>query len=269
MLDKISALIDNQLYKSESRSEIETQINSDPQLRFEYEIQLTVKNTIKSKCHRTMCPAALRAKILEGIQSQREVREPVRQDKPSFFSFMRKPVFAFPSAIAAVLVVYILVSSALTGNPDLPAFDAMAQNNFKSILEGNLKPQMLSSSPAVLADFFREKGVDYEVHLPDNGKWDLVGGVVSKDGGRNLAHFVMKSKTGGLIYVFEISKKYLTDDKVLRLDSGKLAVLNTGNCYTKYADDYCLMVTKTNDNYIAIATNCDPTEIKSYFCSIK
>ncbi len=266
MLDKITALIDNQLLSTENRLELQQQINSDPRLRFEYEIQLTVKNTINSKCHRTACPETLKARILEEIQAQAFTEGPKKAARPESISFFRRPVFAFPAAAAAVLVVYLLVSAALTGNPDLPAFDAMAQSNFKNILAGNLKPQMLSSSHSVLLDFFREKGVDYDVHLPDNGKWDLVGGVVSNDGGKNLAHFVMKSKTGGLIYVFEINKKYLTEDKVLMLDKDKMEMLNSGNCYTKYLKDYCIMVTKNGDNYSAIATNCKPEEIKSYFC---
>ena len=83
-----------------------------------------------------------------------------------------------------------------------------AKNNFNSITEGKLVPQLTSKSADEIKNFFINNGVKYSTLVPNLADWNLLGAVVSEDQGEKFAHHVYVSKDGFLIFFCDFIKEY-------------------------------------------------------------
>ena len=143
-----------------------------------------------------------------------------------------------------------------------------AKNNFNSILEGKLTPQLTSTSPEEIKSFFDKSGVKYSTMVPRIAEWSLLGAVVSEDKNEKFAHHVHVGKKGELAYLFQVDESYLYSHDIISLSDDLIKYLDEGNCYSSISKGSVTLFTKLNNNICAIVSNGNPKEIESTFCSL-
>ena len=266
----IAALVDNEIKDSRLRAELEGLRATDPDLMIEFEIQAMVKSTVTRKCSYSRCPSTLKNRILSDIR-----RGHLASRGKSETRFFTLRPYAYAAAIAVVFITLFIFKYTDSGNiSNLPvvqsslSFDKMAMKNFRAILDAKLAPQIASSDTNTLKSFFNSKGLDYDMHMICPQGWEYVGAVVSTDNGKKFGHVVLKDSRGKLIYIFEVDKKYLTNDKKLDLDNKIMSQVMSGSCYMQDQDDMGILINKTGDNVRAIVTNDKCEKLKSLFCGL-
>ena len=143
-----------------------------------------------------------------------------------------------------------------------------AKANFQNIIEGRLIPQLTSSNPEEIKNFFTSSGVKYSTLVPEIPGWDLIEAVVSEDRGKKFAHHVYANDEGQIVYLFQVEESYLRTDEIIQLTSELLSFLNQGNCYTAESDNYIILMAKADNNIYAVVSNASLEEISQNFCRI-
>lgn len=272
--EMITALVDGEIQEKSLQEEVLQAIASDKSLAVDYKIQLLVKNLIRDKVKVKPTPDYIREKILGSIASQLNIKE----SRKSFFTeLFEKPAFTFATAVVVILAIVLILFNR-PGNVETKNFaieqsgsDNMfvqAKNNFQSIVEGKLAPQLVSSNPDEIKNFFAAQGVKYQTYIPNISDWKLVGAVVSEDKGEKFAHHVYVDKNNNLIYLFQVDESYLNKNKIISLSNDLVNYLDQGHCYTTVSDGKVTLLTKENNNIFAVVSNADLSEIENNFCNI-
>jgi hypothetical protein len=141
-----------------------------------------------------------------------------------------KPAIGFALAFAAVL---LFLNSPPSNFPiseaSLVPNDVILQSlmNHRAVLDGTIKPQMISNEPAQLESLFSQI-TDYSVHMPRMKNCRLVGGVQNEYAGTKLAHLVYQRDTD-IVYVYQTClATVLKGDKLCIPFQAKEALERTG-----------------------------------------
>lgn len=271
----ITALVDNEIKDPIERDKVWSSIQSDKSLEVDYKIQLLVKTIIKEKVKIKPTPEFVRQRILTSISSVNNQNE---KKKFAFSDFFSRPAYTFATAAIVLLAITLI----LLNRPEPVEYrnfaleqqgsDNMfvqAKNNFQSIVEGKLAPQLVTSDPNEIKDFFVKSGVKYSTLVPSFDKWNLLGAVVSEDKGEKFAHHVYSSNDGKLVYLFQVDESYLQSHKVVSLTDDLLKYLDDGNCYTEISGDKVTLLTKADKNICAVVSNEDLAVLENNFCNMK
>ena len=143
-----------------------------------------------------------------------------------------------------------------------------AKNNFNSILNGKLLPQLTSANSEEIKNFFNTNGVKYSTSVPNLKDWKLLGAVVSEDGGEKFAHHVYVGKNGQLAYLFQVDESYIHTHTIVTLSEDLVKYLDAGNCYSSKSEESITLFTKLGNNICAIVSNGNPKEIENTFCGL-
>ena len=272
--DMITALVDGEITDTTIKQEILNRIESDKDYAIEYKVQSLIKNLVKEKVVFQKTPEKVRVKILRSIGSDTKIISA----KKSFLSdLFEKPSFSFATAFVVILaIVLIILNRPGTVEKKDFAIEQMgndnmfvqAKNNFNSILEGKLTPQLTSTSPEEIKSFFDKSGVKYSTMVPRIAEWSLLGAVVSEDKNEKFAHHVYVGKKGELAYLFQVDESYLYSHDIISLSDDLIKYLDEGNCYSSISKGSVILFTKLNQNICAIVSNGNPKEIESAFCSL-
>lgn len=273
-LDMIDAYIDGEIKDDLVKQEVLSRINSDKDFEIEYRVHSLVKNLIREKVVYQQTPAKVRARILRSIGST----EKVKSEKKSFFAdLFEKPSFSFATAFVVVLAIALIIINrpGIVEKKDFAVEQlgnknmfVQAKNNFNSITEGKLVPQITSKSADEIKNFFINNGVKYSTLVPNLADWNLLGAVVSEDQGEKFAHHVYVSKDGKLAYLFQVEESYLYDHEIITLSDDLINYLDEGNCYSYESEGSVTLFTKLDHNICAIVSNADPKEMENIFCSL-
>lgn len=270
--DMISAYIDGEIKDEQVKQEILTKIQNDKDFEIEYRVQSLVKNLIKEKVVYQQTPAKVRAKILKSIGSGTKIQS----EKKSFFTdLFEKPSFSFATAFAVILAIALIIINrpGVVEKKDFAieqlGSDNMfvqAKNNFNSITEGKLVPQLTTKNADEIKNFFNENGVKYSTLVPNVVDWILLGAIVSEDQGEKFAHHIYVNRDGKLAYFFQVDKSYLYNHEIISLSEDLIKYLDEGNCYLYELDGSVTLFTKLDNNICAIVSNGNPKEIENTFC---
>lgn len=271
---QITALIDGEIHDDKKAAEIRNLIEANPDLKREYEILYFTKSLVRSKCKFCTAPEALRGKIIKQIKpGERSLPQPLK----FFTDVFSKPAYAISAAAALVVVIFLLILNQ-SPNDDMSNLAAeqrgkdnmfvQASNNFDNIMEGKLKPQILTDDPDNIKRFFKEKGVKYPTRIPQVDKWKILGAVVSEASGEMYAHHVYTNDEGKLIYVFQVDDACLQEKVIIKLSDDLMNYLEKGNCYISTKNDCTTLMKKMDDNICAIVSNASEKEIENLFCSL-
>ena len=273
-IDMITALVDGEITDANVRQALFSKIGSDKDFAIDYKMQSLVKNLIKEKVVIQKTPDKVKAKILKSIGSTTKVESGNR----SFFSeLFEKPSFSFATAFVVVLALVLIIINRPVDieNKDFAVEQlgsdnmfVQAQNNFNSILQGKLAPQLASKSADEIKNFFESNGVKYSTSVPNVLDWNLLGAVVSEDKGEKFAHHVYVDKEGKLAYLFQVDESYLNHHEIISLSDDLIKYLDEGNCYTSVTDSSVTLFTKVKNNICAVVSNANPKEIEKTFCSL-
>lgn len=271
--DLIAALVDNEIRDESQKKEILNLIGLDKSLAIDFKVQMLVKNLVREKIKFQRTPDFVRERILKSITP----KEVIKKKKRFFLTdLFEKPAFTFATAVVVVLaIVLILFNRPGTIESKDFAIEQMgsdnmfvqAKNNFKSIVEGKLSPQLNSANPEEIKNFFASKGVKYSTLVPSFTEWNLLGAVVSEDKGEKFAHHVYAGKKGEIIYLFQIDESYIYSHKIVSLSDDLIKYLDDGNCYTTTSNGMVTLLTKADNNICAIVSNASLSDIENNFCN--
>lgn len=272
--DMITAFVDGEITDANLKQAIYSRIESDKDFAIEYKVQSLIKNLVKEKVVFQKTPIRVKAKILKSIGSQTNVQS----EHKSFFSeLFEKPAFSFATAFVVVLAIALILINRPAdienknfaieqlGNDNM---FVQAQNNFNSIVQGKLAPQLASKSADEIKNFFSASGVKYSTFVPNILDWNLLGAVVSEDKGEKFAHHVYVDKEGKLAYLFQVDESYLYSHEIISLSDDLIKYLDDGNCYTSVTDNSVTLFTKVDNNICAVVSNANSKQVEELFCSL-
>jgi hypothetical protein len=272
--DLTAALVDNEILDESLKYQLVSKIETDTDLRYDYIVQNLVKTLIKEKVSYQSVPEKVRKKVLKKIQPK-ELKS--KSSSSLFAGFFSRPALSFATVILVVLAtLLILINRPEFTEPKDFALEQLgddnmfvqAKNNFTSILEGKLAPQLVSSNPSEIKNFFVSSGVKYSTIVPEMPKWDLLGAVVSEDRGEKFAHHVYANPEGEIVYLFQVEESYLQTHEIIKLTDDLLLYLDEGNCYTTLTDDYSTLMSKSGNNIYAVVSNASLDDISQSFCAL-
>lgn len=249
----LAAMADGEYIDSTVKQELESRLESDPELSAALHIQTAMKTMLheKQEALHIQAPADLRASIMSGIRAQQQ--QMPRQIKGSSFleSFWNaldpiasvlSPKYAIPALSVIVMAGYVYVSdNSGIDNPSTPSASMLkvvhsgdnnictkAYSTFHAYANGSLELQKLSSNPEDLSRFFAENGVTYPVHYPKIDA-ELIGGVVSQEKGTKFAHFIYKVGDH-IIYAYEVPEG-MVDNQTLSVNPRAMEIVNKADWY--------------------------------------
>lgn len=272
--DYIAAFVDGELSDETIKFEVEQKIQSDNNFAVDYKVQLLVKNLIKENLVYHSTPEKVRSKILKSIGSKTKATKP---SSSIFTNILERPAFSFASALVIVFAIALIIfnRSGVVENKNFALEQlgeknmfVQAQNNFNSILNGKLAPQITTSESKEILRFFQEKGVKYSTIVPDLSDWNILGAVVSEDNGEKFAHHVYVGKNGELAYLFQVDESYLYSHQIITLSEDLIHYLDEGNCYTAIKNGSVTLFKKMGSNICAVVSNGNPNNVEKTFCSL-
>lgn len=279
--EKITALIDNEIQSDKEKNELELKINHDSSLYGEYITQKSVKSLLQNRFGQTLAPSNLHDNIskqtLNLYNAERESAvKPELKSSKKLINFLITPQFAIP---AVIVMIALFLSSPLfseKSDGDLVIEQAgtnnmyvQAVNNFRSILDGNLKLQCSSSNPIEVKQYFTKEGVPYDAKVPTFKLWHLIGGVVSEDGGKKFAHQVYTGDHGKILYLYQVDIDYLSTNgkEPIRLSKDLMTYLDNGKCLKMLDSSYKTFLWENDHKVFALVTNENPKIIEDNFLS--
>ncbi len=268
----ITAYIDNEISDQNLLIQIKDQIESDPSLKYEYQVQSLCKKIVTSKVKKIPAPESLRNRILSEIKPKENIQ---KKKNNLILDFFYRPSFSFATAMIIVIAIVLITINRSNVNR-VPEIDItklnpenmffQAVNNYSSILKGQLTPQFLSNNSKEICNYFSTNGVNYSTIVPEFKEWKLLGAVISEDKGTKLAHHVYVGDKNQIIYVFQVDETYI--NKLLELDSQLINYLDDGNCYSKMYNGNLVLFSKMKNNIVAVIANNDFDDVKNNFCNL-
>ncbi len=270
----IAALVDGEIKDSTEENKLRAQIENNPELQFEYNVQRSIKTLVSKRLKITPAPAKVRKKLERKISPEYKSRF-VFNFLPEIFA--SRPVIAWGSSIVLVLAAILIIFN-LTPQPEYKNFVLeqsgsnnmfiQAGQNFENILTGRLAPQISSDNPENIKKFFTEQGVSYPTYIPEIKGWKLIGAVVSVDHGKKFAHHVYSTGDGKLVYLFQVDEEDIKKFKFLTLTKDLISYLDSGHCYESTENGRIILMTKLNKNILAVVSNSSKDEIENNLCQI-
>lgn len=255
----ITALADGEINDIKEAERLHSKISSDRDLAIEYEVQRTVKKTVRARCAFHPCPEELKSKILNEIK-----RTGSKKTTTVFY-----PRFTISVAAAAVILIGVFILNSLTTSQNLIAVQSGRNNmivqavtNFASIKAGELTPQIVTADASKIQAFFNQNGVQYATAIPSMRGCSLLGGVVSEDNGEKLAHHVYADPEGKLIYVFQADEAHFLLKKTLALSDELWEKLETEKQYFAERDNFSLAVFRNGRNISAVVSDQNLATLK-------
>ncbi len=266
ILYDITSYVDKEALTEKERQYVKKQIDESPELQLEYNIQKSMKNLVSARITRAKTPAYLIDNIVSKTSDTSK-----RTKQQSFINGIKEFLFTpkYALGIASILILLTIAYSVFNIPPDggikTPNLFVQAENNFASIIAGDLKPQKLCSNAGEVKEFFRSAGVAYATIVPEFKEWNIIGAVVSDEQGQKLAHHVYSDDSGKLIYVYQVNKAHLTSNKLVELSPEIYDNLMSNNVVKFEAHDHSTFLFRHVENVFALVTNDDDTKIEKRF----
>ncbi len=186
--------------------------------RYEYEMERTIKNAVRTKVEFLRTPDHLREKILSDLFSRPESVE----KRPTVFSRLKqflKWVQYNPITIPAVgmalaaLAIFIIMRDKNTNGIAENEILHQALVNYSAFCNGNIAVQCSSDDPSVVKSFLRSRApFAVDVHRFKNTQ--IIGGNISEYEGIKLAHVMYKFEKE-IVYVYQAGIEEILKGKSL------------------------------------------------------
>jgi len=200
--------------------------------RNEFELESATKAAVALHVRMLPIPTGLLDAVRTALALEGAASGP---EHPSWWSRLwsgayMKPFIGFAVACVAVLLILARAEHRPEGGTALPAeanVIIQSLSNYHAVVNGNIKPQMISSEPELLRRFFSGK-TEFSVFIPAMKECTLVGGVVNDFSGTMLAH-VMYRHDSGIVYMYQACWNTVMKGDKLRLpEEAKVELQRTG-----------------------------------------
>jgi anti-sigma factor RsiW len=199
--ERISAGVDGKLPQDELEAFLD-HAGRCRACRCEYEEELRIRDLLRSRIRAVNVPVALVDSIEAMIR--REDTGSSERPAPWYRQLLEAPPLKPALALAGVAVLAaLLVRVVHRGEADGHAADVLEQSvsNYHDVLHGALKPQLVSSEPSRVVEFFSGK-TGFPVLVPPLAGWTLMGGVCTTFSGEPVAHLVFR-RSDQFVYVYQ------------------------------------------------------------------
>ncbi|HPI37532.1 MAG TPA: hypothetical protein PK397_06270 [Ignavibacteriaceae bacterium] len=251
----ITALVDDELPDEKERESVLALVKENPEYSFSHDVQLITKRTVLKHKNLVTAPESLRRNIIRQIKP----RVPFYQKVFNNLFDIKPPVYAYASVVVIIIISLFLITSNSNDeqflNQNRNDFVLTAKNNFYSFMDGKINPDILTSDPALLKKFFKEKGIVYKTEVPCFKNWVLVGGVISSANGEKYAHMLYRNDEGKMIYVFQVCEKYLSKSSTLYVTKDIMDCVQARKFFSEKSGVTNTYLTKHHGNLFAIVTN--------------
>jgi hypothetical protein len=236
--EQITPAVDERLLANEVQS-FREHAGQCPGCRRAYEAELFVKTFIRQRINMVRMPGSVATSIADRIATDRSAGTPI--------SFIRQTPgsYRYLLGAAAVLFIAYLVSSPFFS--DRASFsrmhaDVFAQSvmTYAGVLGGQMKPEIESTKPDVLQDFFAGKTA-FPVRIHSVRDFIPVGAMMHETAGVPLAQ-VLYSGEGATVYVYQTCWRTVQAGQKLNLPDHILTTLRRGESYAEENADGQTMV---------------------------
>ncbi len=164
------------------------------------------KNVVRKHLSSAQPPEYLIARIKDEIRRERSARG-AQSTTPAF---RRRPVLTALFALGgvgaiAVLLVMLTPSAPPRHTHKQPADGNVVHqiyNNFDAVLNGSIRPEIVTDDPQKIVAFFRPM-VDFDVKVPTMHSFKLVGAMCSQYDGKCIAQLVYRGSKD-IVYLCEV-----------------------------------------------------------------
>lgn len=253
VLELISSAVDERLEK-ETIKNFYQHTNVCKICRNVFELEKITKIFIKTRVQPIRTPDYLSDRLISQIKSSAESGSSYKINSIlSLILQWHKWYVAIP-AIAAIVLYFIIFSPSAHHYHTSPVDNNIihqAYNNFDAVIDGKIKPTLMTNDPSVLENYFKEN-VNYTVKIPKLRECVLVGGTVSQFDKEKLSHIIYKHDDC-IIYFSMIDFRVIVGNKTITLPQKAIDELVRTGWY--YADDYkcCSVILWLKDSTLCIA----------------
>ncbi len=188
-----------------------------------------VKTSLRTRLKKTPAPADLRRTILETLSASPAPAGNRSVGLSGWFNFSgwRAPL-AFAGALGIALIAFTLITGRSGHNHTRPSDGSVVTesfNNFDQVVDGRLKPGLISENPAEVKSFLEER-VHFPIQMPSMREFRLVGGQFTAVDNETTAH-VIYERDGNYIYISQTDARRLVSDKRRFIPEAALAQLHS------------------------------------------
>jgi mycothiol system anti-sigma-R factor len=230
--EQITAAVDDALTEQE-RQELDAHLRQCPACTSSYAAEAATRSLLKTRCKRMRAPGHVLHTIT--MQLDAEPLEERSRFKELLGSIYFRPAIAF--AFACMAIVF------LVNNDSIKRTNVMKQafSNYRAVLRGEIKPQMLSSNVEQVQRFFSGK-TEFPAFVPTMNGCTLVGGVVNEVSGKTLAHVVFNHHGSELVYVYEACWETVQQGELFHLSKEIQDQVRSGEPYVATDAQGCTVV---------------------------
>ncbi len=228
--------------------------------RSDFEGEVATKAVVHEKLKPVKTPPEVAASILRvlrhGAAAGRD-RAAVRLWHKPYV----KPLLAFALSCAAIIL--LVTNHNTSGNVTEASFggsNVILQSlaNYRAMVQGDIKPQMMCAEPEHLKSFFSGK-TEFPVLVPVMKECTLVGGVLNDYEGVTLAHVLYK-RNGELVYMYQACWRTVKKGDKLKLPENAKSELEQTGWYTESFPDGNSVVMWTKGETLCSAVSHMPKE---------
>ena len=257
----LPAVLDGEL-RADERPSIEQHLNNCALCRNELELHSMAKRIVQHRLKRATVSLALQTRVLESVRQEAYATHQIPfLDWISSFQFPWKPLAVVGGVLAIVLAVVFVPSSKHRHLHVAPSDDDIIHqtyNNFDKILAGSMLPQINSSDPFDVQEFFLQKA-SFKVNVPKLRRCRLIGGVFSRYHDAQVAH-VMYESGSEPIYFYQIHLDDVLEKCSLGLpDNIKEELMQTG-WYIEDHSPNCTLIIRIVDSTVCCTVADLPKE---------
>lgn len=275
LIEQVTSLVDNEIKDEKEVERILLLLEQHEYLKIEYEVQSLVKNTIRTRFGTSEAPEYLWNRVSSELKKNIITSPKKKYFNLEHFSFLLKPQFSLPVVILLILIYLFLprpnkdFAEIIKNQTGISNMFVQARQNFHAIVNGELSPQFISNDSNVIKKFFSDKGVKYQTFVPHFDDLELIGGIVTEQGGTKFAHHMYKCKNGKLIYMYQAPEESIKTDKTLRLSDDLIEWVESGKNIACILGNISVLIWKHKKNYIVLLSNEDMKMIKARFIAEK
>jgi hypothetical protein len=270
--EQISSAVDKRLAGHDMESFL-AHAGKCAECRHEFEAESATKVIVQRRAKSVRAPDTL----VQHISAQLDHQSSAAPPRQGWYKRLPQKSFVRPAIAfaAACIVIVFLVRDRPTENGVIQAGFAgndivlQSLSNYRAVVDGTIKPQMVSAQTGPLEQFFSDK-TDFPVLFPKMKDCKLVGGVFNEYFGSKLAH-VVYSHENEVVYMYQTCWETVMKGDPLHLsDDAKRALETTGWFTQTYGDGRTVVLWKkertlcaavarmSKENLIACLTDGDP-----------
>lgn len=250
----ICEIIDQRLSK-ERTNELMEHARVCVECNFEFQSLRTAKNIVHEKLKMESVPAEVYYAVAHAAKNRATTSLVYK-----LFGFKLNPVLAVVILTAFAVGIYSLFFPSYSGMPEESNIVSQSLKNYRAVIGGVIKPQLVSSEDNVHT--FLEKEVSFDVIVPRMTGCNSCAGVLSEFKGIKLAHVVYQVGDKNIVYIYQASMTDAMDGTTIGLpDDVKDELRKTDRYVHEYPDNLTIVMWRYNNTLCSAVSSMKKDEM--------